>query len=71
MRKFDRGMRSFSRGKRVALGFLGFIVLATGVVTLMAGRLHYGNYWGAAVFAPFSVVVGVVVILVTIFMRRH
>ena len=70
MGKFDRGPRTFSSGKRVALGFVGFMVLASGIETLMAGRLHSGDHWGAAVFAPYAVVIGVVVILVALFKTR-
>ena len=37
----------------------------------MAGRLHYPNYWGGMVFAPYAVLVGAVAILGMIFMRRR
>ncbi len=71
MRKFDRGPRTFSSGKRVVLGLVGFMVLGSGIEAVMAGRLHAGNHWGAGIFAPYAVVVGVVVILVAIFVRRR
>jgi hypothetical protein len=36
-----------------------------GTATLQGG-LHYSNYWGGAVFAPFAITVGVFLLLVAL-----
>ena len=40
--------------------------MALGVVTLLQGKLHYQNWWHAAVLAPFSVIVGALVLFVAL-----
>jgi hypothetical protein len=40
-------------------GSIGIAVVLMGVATFGRGRLHYENYWGGQVFAPFAVVIGV------------
>jgi hypothetical protein len=52
--------------ERAFLGFAGALVMALGVVTLLQGRLHYQNYWHGAVFAPFAVLVGSLILFVAI-----
>jgi hypothetical protein len=52
------------------VGILSLILVVSGALSLMAGHLHYPNYWGGMVFAPFAVLVGAVAILGMIFMRR-
>jgi multisubunit Na+/H+ antiporter MnhB subunit len=47
-------------------GFTGLVLIATGTLALLAGETHYANYWGAPVFAPFAIVVGLL-ILVAVF----
>jgi len=41
-----------------AVGFVGAVIFAFGVLTLLGGRQYYSNYWGGAVFAPFALGVG-------------
>jgi hypothetical protein len=41
-----------------ALGFVGLLFIATGTFALLKGETHYANYWGAPVFAPFAIVIG-------------
>lgn len=38
---------------------LGLTVVLLGVGALSRGDLHYPNYWGGAVFAPFAIAIGV------------
>jgi len=40
--------------------------MALGVVTLLQGKLHYQNYWHGAAFAPFSVLIGALILFVAI-----
>jgi hypothetical protein len=43
---------------RAAIGFIGTLIFACGVLALLGGRQFYSNYWGGAVFAPFALVIG-------------
>jgi hypothetical protein len=43
--------------------FLGLLCIATGALSLLAGRTHYRNVWGAPVFAPFAIFVGLLCLL--------
>jgi hypothetical protein len=47
---------------RFFLATAGIFFIVFGALTLRAGRLHYSNYWGGSVFAPFSVIVGALTI---------
>ena len=37
----------------------------------MKGELHYGNYWGGAVFAPFAIGCGVLLLAALPFLLRR
>jgi len=70
MLKRKTGLRNLGTKGRIAFGCIGFVILVTGISTLARGRLHYPNYWGGAVFAPFAVIVGALTIIVMIAKRR-
>ncbi len=53
------------------MGVLGFWIFILGLTTLLLGRLHYANYWGAPVFAPFALVVGILGITYAIRVARR
>ncbi|HXZ19085.1 MAG TPA: hypothetical protein VEG63_03995 [Candidatus Acidoferrales bacterium] len=44
----------------------GFRLSITAPLTLMTGKLYYSNVWNAPVFAPYGVVVGVLVMAVSL-----
>jgi hypothetical protein len=44
----------------VALVGLGFI--ATGIINMVHGRLHYLTYWRAPVFYPYIVLIGILLL---------
>jgi len=48
---------------RWAFLFLGLMCIATGTLSLLRGRTHYPNVWGAPVFAPFTLFVGFLCLL--------
>lgn len=53
----------------VGLGLIG-----GGLSPLIRGSAFYQNYWGGAVFAPFTVIIGGVVLFIGIFQlgqKRH
>jgi hypothetical protein len=43
---------------------MGFAIIILGVLALLEGRLHYANYRGGAVFAPFALLGGLLVIVI-------
>jgi hypothetical protein len=49
--------------QRYFFAFLGLMLVGMGTLNLSAGRLHYRNYWGAPVFAPFAILIGVLVLI--------
>jgi hypothetical protein len=51
---------------RIVLTFLGVSLILTGVAALQGRRLHYPNYWGGSVFAPFAIALGIAVLVIVI-----
>ena len=47
------------------------MILGWGVLTLLGGKLHYSNVWGGMMFAPYALVVGILVMFVAIKMGEH
>jgi hypothetical protein len=62
-------MRRLDRSGLAGIG-VSILLLCLGVSTLLKGQLHYANYWGGAVFAPFAILIGVLGIYVAIVSRR-
>ncbi len=44
------------------LALVGLGLIASGIINVMRGRLHYLTYWGAPMFFPFLILIGVVVL---------
>jgi hypothetical protein len=44
-------------------GFLGMLFVATGTLALLTGKTHYANFWGAPVFAPFAMVIRLLLLI--------
>jgi hypothetical protein len=55
--------RSFRRF-RPAFVIMAFLIFCFGAGTLALGKLHYSNYWGGAVFAPFAIFVTLLILIV-------
>jgi hypothetical protein len=55
---------------RKMLLFVGCLFLLLGFGTLHGGRLHYQNWFGQPVFAPFAAAMGVLSIGVAIFAKK-
>ncbi len=47
-------------------GFLGLVLIATGMLALLTGETHYANYWRAPVFPPFAIF-GRLLLLIAVF----
>jgi hypothetical protein len=57
-------------GRRFYMLF-GALAIAGGVMALSLHKLHYQNYRGDNVFAPFAIVIGVLAIMVSIRNRKR
>ncbi|HTS12714.1 MAG TPA: hypothetical protein VMH00_11400 [Candidatus Limnocylindrales bacterium] len=64
----DRGNKRepWTATQRVGLASIGVAIIASGAAALLQGMLHYENYWHAAVFAPFAIVIGALAVFVAI-----
>ena len=48
---------------RWTLAFLGIAAIVAGSLSLLAGKLHYQNYFNALVFAPYAILAGIIAIV--------
>jgi len=65
-----QGITFFDRVRQLTnttLVVLGLLVAGIGVTTVAAGKVIYYNYKGLAVYAPFSILIGLGVVMVVIF----
>ena len=53
------GKPEMIRRQRLALIFVGSVLLCLGIGALLRGNLHYQNWWGAPVFATFAIVIAI------------
>jgi hypothetical protein len=58
------------RGRRIVFAFISLFLIALGVGTLLNHRLEYLNYWGGMVFAPFAILIGVMLFFIVLFRPR-
>jgi hypothetical protein len=42
------------------------MIIYFGIMTLASGKLHYPNWWGGPVFAPFAIVGGTIAVVAAI-----
>ena len=49
---------------------LSIAMMLGGLATMQAGDIHYSNYWGGAVFAPFAIVAGLLLMIFVLFAWR-
>ena len=48
--------------QRAMFALVGLGLIVSGIINVVRGRLHYLTYWGAPVFFPFLILIGVVVL---------
>ena len=60
-----------ARKRRFALVVIGLMAICSGGLSLLGGKLHYSNYWGAPVFAPFVVLVGFLSLVGAFFLSKR
>jgi hypothetical protein len=51
---------------RIGLAIAGLMVLNSGILALLRGKLHYQNFSRAWVFSPYGILIGALVILMVI-----
>ncbi len=63
MRNRDTRLAQWKAIQRYSFALVGLMLIGMGALNLLAGRLHYRNYWGAPVFAPFAILIGTLVLI--------
>ena len=58
--------RGGSSKGRSLVGFAGVLIVVCSVATIWVGKLHYRNYWGGAIFAPFGIIIGLLAVTVAV-----
>jgi hypothetical protein len=58
--------KAAQRGE-LLLALISLIIFLLGVGTLFSGGLHYPNWWGGLVFAPFAILIGTAGLLIAAF----
>jgi hypothetical protein len=64
MKAFRRFLRR--RMRAVVVGAAMFLMLS-GLASLFTGRVSYHNYWGGLVFAPLTIVLGILLLYIATF----
>jgi hypothetical protein len=57
--------------QRFSVVLVGLILMVPGVMALIQGGLHYQDYRGLLVFAPYSMLVGLAMIVFAIRVAKH
>jgi hypothetical protein len=52
------------RAGRVALALSSFLIVLLGAGSLFQGHIGYRNWWGGVVFAPFTIIIGALGLLI-------
>jgi uncharacterized membrane protein len=63
----DKYNKSRDRFVRATFGFIALFLTALGVFHVFTGRLTYHNAWGLGVFAPITIIVGLILLYIVIF----
>ena len=61
--------RMLKRHSRLGGALLGVFAVCYGVLQIVRGELNYQNYWGGLVFAPFTILLGALILYLSLF--RH
>ena len=70
MKPRKRERQSFDWKMRVFFGVVALMLLSLGVGSLLRKQLVYRNFWDGPVFAPYAILLGVLVMAVAIFQGR-
>ena len=55
---------------RYSLAIVGLMIMFGGVLKILNGNLHHTNYRGVLTFAPFSIIIGSLLVLMAIRSRK-
>jgi len=58
-----------SKSERLVLICIGVFLASSAILSLLAERFYYQNYWGGMVFAPYTALIGFLIVIVG-FLRR-
>ena len=61
--------RDLTLGQRLPIAVVGLGLIASGIINVVRGRLHYLTYWHAPMFFPFLILIGILFFAVA-FTRR-
>ena len=71
MNRVERERRRSRVRAAILFAIIGFAIVNLGVLALLQGHLHYQNYWGGWVFAPFAIAGGILVTIVAFRVGKH
>ena len=66
MRRLRIESKKLRPAYRLVLGSVGVMIVLSGVLNILNGTLDYTNYRGVLAYAPFSIVIGSLVVLIAI-----
>ena len=66
MRKPQMESKKLRPKYRIILGIVGLAIALSGISNVLMGTLDYTNYRGLLAFAPFSIVIGSLVVLIAL-----
>jgi hypothetical protein len=64
MRRLQIESKKLKPAHRIVLGIVGLMITLGGVSNVLMGTPDYTNYRGLLAFAPFSIVIGSLVVLI-------
>jgi hypothetical protein len=64
MRNRTANSRDLTLGQRLLIAVVGMGLIASGVINVVRGRLHYLTYWHAPMFFPFLILIGILFFVV-------
>ncbi|MFL6300659.1 MAG: hypothetical protein ACJ71N_08650 [Terriglobales bacterium] len=50
--------------QKIGFALIGLMIFGSGARALLNGRLHYSNWWGLPVFAPFAVIIAILILAI-------
>jgi hypothetical protein len=71
MRNRDPKLRDSEPMQPRVYVFFGLLLIATGTLSLLTGKTHYRNVWGAPVFAPFVIFGGLLALIAAFKVRKR
>jgi hypothetical protein len=71
MQKQRTKSKDLTFGQRLLIAVVGLGLIASGIINVMRGRLHYQTYWHAPMFFPFLILIGILILAVAFIRPRE